>query len=249
MTVPLELKGTPKGEADGGVLQQIISRAGNRVPGHRHPRRRSGTTSRRWRWTTCCTSRTCKLPAGRAGAAGRDLIVATVKEIVEEAAPPSRRSRRRRARSHRPQARGRRRSRRRRGGGEEVDGGVASSQLPVARTQLILLHWQLALDDCIYEAHRRPRKSRSRVCRHPAQHRVRGGRSASRARLGWIVEPASSTGMARDEVRRPGARRNGRPAVAAGGEGAAAQADDVHEPQRPSGAGGDGVLSARRRPT
>ena len=55
---------------------------------------------------------------------------------------------------------------------------------------------------------RRPRQSRSRVRRHPAQHRVRGGRRAGGAN--WAgsaarrVRPAGA-----DEVRRAGARRDG----------------------------------------
>ena len=66
VTVPLELKGEPKGEADGGVLQQIIERAGDRVPRHRHPRRSSCTTSSEMKLDDVLHIKDLKLPAGRA---------------------------------------------------------------------------------------------------------------------------------------------------------------------------------------
>ena len=181
VTVPIELKGTPKGEADGGVLQQIIASLRSSAWCWRSPRS-SGTTWRRWSWTMCCTSRTWSLPPGVQVLQDGELIVATVKEIQEAGRRPrSSRPRRRRARSHRPQ--GRREARKRaearppRGGSqgeeEEVDSGRVV-QLRVARSAA------LATGDYAtgsHEADRRPWQSRSRVCRHPAQHRVRGRRS------------------------------------------------------------------------
>jgi large subunit ribosomal protein L25 len=57
ITVPLELKGTPKGEADGGVLQQIVSELEIECLVTDIPDMPSGTTSATWPERSCCTSR------------------------------------------------------------------------------------------------------------------------------------------------------------------------------------------------
>jgi len=57
VTVPLELKGTPKGEAEGAVLQQIIAELQVECVVTEIPRS-FGTMSPRWKRTRSCTSRT-----------------------------------------------------------------------------------------------------------------------------------------------------------------------------------------------
>ena len=85
VTVPVELKGTPKGEADGGVLQQIISELEveclvTEIPeAIRHNVNEMALND-------VVHIKDLKLPAGVKALQDEDLIVATVKEIVEVAA-------------------------------------------------------------------------------------------------------------------------------------------------------------------
>lgn len=86
VTVPLELKGTPKGEADGGVLQQIINELEveclvTDIPDViRHNVSEMPLNS-------VLHIKELTLPKGVRVMQDEDLIVATVREIVEEAAP------------------------------------------------------------------------------------------------------------------------------------------------------------------
>jgi large subunit ribosomal protein L25 len=88
VTVPLELKGTPKGEADGGVLQQILSELDveclvTEIPDViRHVVTELALND-------VLHIKDLKLPAGVKALQDEDLIVATVKEIIEEAAAPA----------------------------------------------------------------------------------------------------------------------------------------------------------------
>jgi large subunit ribosomal protein L25 len=85
VTVALELKGTPKGEADGGVLQQIISELEieclvTEIPDViRHNVSEMGMDS-------VLHIKDLTLPPGVKVMQDENLIVATVREIVEEAA-------------------------------------------------------------------------------------------------------------------------------------------------------------------
>jgi large subunit ribosomal protein L25 len=86
VTVPLELKGTPKGEADGGVLTQLISDLEiecvvTDIPEViRHNISDLGLDS-------VLHIKDLQLPPGVKALQDGDLIVATVKEIVETAEP------------------------------------------------------------------------------------------------------------------------------------------------------------------
>jgi len=86
VTVPLELKGEPKGAADGGVLQQIISELEieclvTEIPDViRHNVSEMALDS-------VLHIKDLTVPAGVKIMQDGELIVATVKEIVEEAAP------------------------------------------------------------------------------------------------------------------------------------------------------------------
>lgn len=85
VTVPLELKGEPKGEAEGGVLQQIVSELEleclvTEIPDlirHNVSEMALGDVLH---------IKDLKLPAGVKPLQDEDLIVATVKEVAEEAA-------------------------------------------------------------------------------------------------------------------------------------------------------------------
>ncbi len=83
VTVPLELKGTPKGEADGGVLQQIVSELEieclvTEIPDAiRHNVTDMGMDS-------TLHLKDIKLPTGVKALQDPELIIATVKEIAEE---------------------------------------------------------------------------------------------------------------------------------------------------------------------
>lgn len=85
VTVPLELRGTPKGEADGGVLQQIVSSLEieclvTDIPEQiRHNVAELGLDA-------VLHLKDIKLPTGVKALQDEDLIVATVKEIAEETA-------------------------------------------------------------------------------------------------------------------------------------------------------------------
>ena len=84
VTVPLELKGEPKGEADGGVLQQIVAEIEleclvTEIPDairHNVAEMALGDVLH---------IKDLKLPPGAKALQDEDLIVATVKEIAEEA--------------------------------------------------------------------------------------------------------------------------------------------------------------------
>jgi large subunit ribosomal protein L25 len=83
VTVPLELKGTPKGEADGGVLQQIVAELEiecivTGIPDAiRHNVSDMGLDS-------FLHLKDLKLPEGVKALQDPDLILASVKEIAEE---------------------------------------------------------------------------------------------------------------------------------------------------------------------
>lgn len=85
VTVSLELKGTPKGEADGGVLQQIIAELDIECVVTDIPDiiRHNVTDMEK---DSVLHIKDLKLPAGVKVLQDEDLIVATVKEIVESAA-------------------------------------------------------------------------------------------------------------------------------------------------------------------
>lgn len=84
ITVPLELKGTPKGEADGGVLTQLISELHIECLVTDIPDiiRHSITEMK---LDDVLHIKDLKLPTGVKALQDEDLVVATVKEIVEEA--------------------------------------------------------------------------------------------------------------------------------------------------------------------
>jgi len=85
VTVPLELKGTPKGEADGGVLQQILSQLEVECLVTDIPEIiRHNVTE--MKLNDVLHIKDLQLPQGVRVLQDEDLIVATVKEIVEEAA-------------------------------------------------------------------------------------------------------------------------------------------------------------------
>jgi len=85
VTVPLELKGTPKGEAEGGVLQQIISELEVECLVTDIPEVIRHNVSDMEK-DSVLHIRDLKLPPGVKVMQDKDLIVATVREI-EEAAP------------------------------------------------------------------------------------------------------------------------------------------------------------------
>ena len=85
VTVPLELKGTPKGEAEGGVLQQIISELEIECLVTDIPEVIRHNVSEMEK-DSVLHIRDLKLPPGVRVLQDEDLIVATVREI-EEAAP------------------------------------------------------------------------------------------------------------------------------------------------------------------
>ena len=88
VTVPIELKGTPKGEADGGVLQQIVSEIEveclvTEIPDAiRHNVSELGLNE-------VLHIRDLKLPPGVRAIPDGEVIVATVKEIAETEAVPA----------------------------------------------------------------------------------------------------------------------------------------------------------------
>jgi large subunit ribosomal protein L25 len=88
VTIPLELRGTPKGEADGGVLQQIIKELEVECLVTEIPEAiRHNVADMALNDTVHIKD--LKLPAGVKVLQDEDLIVATVKEIVEEVAAPT----------------------------------------------------------------------------------------------------------------------------------------------------------------
>jgi large subunit ribosomal protein L25 len=84
VTVPLELKGTPKGEEEGGVLQQIISELEIECLVTDIPEAIRHNVSALEK-DAVLHIKDLKLPPGVRVLQDEDLIVATVKEIAEEA--------------------------------------------------------------------------------------------------------------------------------------------------------------------
>ena len=84
LTVPLELKGTPAGEADGGVLQQIISELEIECLVTDIPNVIRANVAD-MKLNDVMHIKDLQLPAGVRILQDGDLIVATVKEVVEEA--------------------------------------------------------------------------------------------------------------------------------------------------------------------
>ena len=88
VTVPLELKGEPKGEKDGGVLQQVVNELELRckvtdIPDIiRHDVSEMGLDDE-------VHIRDLKLPAGVTCLQDEDLLVAQVREVKEEEAAPA----------------------------------------------------------------------------------------------------------------------------------------------------------------
>ena len=88
VTIPLELKGEPKGEADGGVLQQIINELQVECLVTEIPDRVIHNVSEMALNDVLHISE-IKLPPGVRVLQDGDLIVATVKEIQEEVIAPA----------------------------------------------------------------------------------------------------------------------------------------------------------------
>jgi large subunit ribosomal protein L25 len=88
VTVPLELKGTPKGEAEGGVLQQIVAELEIECLVTDIPDRITHNVSEMAIDDTLHL-RDVTLPPGAKAMQDPDLIVAMVKVIEEEAAAPA----------------------------------------------------------------------------------------------------------------------------------------------------------------
>src|SRR3989440_6175319 len=84
VTVPLELKGEPKGEADGGVLQQILSQLEVECLVTDIPEIIRHNVSE-MKLNDVLHIKELQLPPGVRVLQDEDLIVATVREIVEEA--------------------------------------------------------------------------------------------------------------------------------------------------------------------
>src|SRR2546421_7763674 len=87
VTVPLELKGEPKGEAEGGVLQQIISELEIECLVTDIPEIIRHNVSE-MALNDVLHIKELQLPPGVRCLQDEDLIVATVKEVLEEAAVP-----------------------------------------------------------------------------------------------------------------------------------------------------------------
>ncbi|MCC7351109.1 MAG: 50S ribosomal protein L25 [Phycisphaerales bacterium] len=88
VTVTLELKGTPKGEADGGVLQQVLSELEVECLVTEIPEVIRHNVSE-MALDDVLHVRDLQLPPGVRALQDEDLIVATVREVVEEAAAPA----------------------------------------------------------------------------------------------------------------------------------------------------------------
>ena len=88
VTVPLELKGTPKGEAEGGVLQQIVAELEIECLVTEIPDRVTHNVSEMG-VDDALHVKDLTLPAGAKAMQDPDLIVAMVKVIAEEAAAPA----------------------------------------------------------------------------------------------------------------------------------------------------------------
>ena len=88
VTVPLELKGTPKGEAEGGVLQQIVAELEIECLVTDIPDRIIHNVSE-MAIDDVLHLRDVKLPPGAKAMQDAELIVATVRVIEEEAGAPA----------------------------------------------------------------------------------------------------------------------------------------------------------------
>jgi large subunit ribosomal protein L25 len=88
VTVPIELKGTPKGEADGGVLQQIVSELEVECLVTEIPDAIRHNVSE-LALNEVLHIRDLKLPPGVRAIPDGDVIVATIKEIAETEAVPA----------------------------------------------------------------------------------------------------------------------------------------------------------------
>ena len=88
VTVPIELKGTPKGEADGGVLQQILSEIEVECLVTEIPDAVRHNVSE-MALNDVLHVRDLKLPAGVTPIPDGEVIVATVKVIAESEAAPA----------------------------------------------------------------------------------------------------------------------------------------------------------------
>ena len=86
VTVPLELKGEPKGQADGGVLQQIVSELEIECLVTDIPTVIRHNVSE-MALNDILHIKDITLPAGVKCLQDEDLVVASVKEVVEEVAP------------------------------------------------------------------------------------------------------------------------------------------------------------------
>jgi large subunit ribosomal protein L25 len=88
VTVPLELKGEPKGEKEGGVLQQIVQELELKCKVTDIPDVIRHDVSE-MALNDVLHIKDLKLPPNVSAMQDEDLIVATVKEIQEEAATPT----------------------------------------------------------------------------------------------------------------------------------------------------------------
>jgi large subunit ribosomal protein L25 len=88
VTVPLELKGTPKGEDEGGVLQQIVSDLEIECLVTDIPDKITHNVSE-MKVDDALHIRDIKLPPGAKALQDEDLIVAMVKVIAEDEAAPA----------------------------------------------------------------------------------------------------------------------------------------------------------------
>ena len=88
VTVPLELKGEPKGEKDGGVLQQIVNELELRCKVTDIPRDITHDVSEMG-LDDVVHIKDLKLPPGVKCLQDEDLIVAQVKEVKEEEVAPA----------------------------------------------------------------------------------------------------------------------------------------------------------------
>ncbi len=86
--MPIELKGTPKGEADGGVLQQIVSELEVECLVTEIPDAIRHNVSE-LALNDVLHIRDLKLPPGVRAIPDGDVIVATIKEIAETEAAPA----------------------------------------------------------------------------------------------------------------------------------------------------------------
>jgi large subunit ribosomal protein L25 len=88
VTVPLELKGTPAGEADGGVLQQIVAELEIECLVTDIPHEIVHNVSE-MKLDDVLHIKELKLPPGVKALQDEDLVVAQVKTIEEEVAAPA----------------------------------------------------------------------------------------------------------------------------------------------------------------